>query len=70
MTRAFCTAGTNESMKAAVHAAALGLAGTCFAYNLAAFRYRRERHLAVNAVVYLLAVGWEAKKVCSHLGWP
>jgi hypothetical protein len=36
-------------------------------YNAAAWVNRRERHLAVNAVVYGLAVAWERRLVAHHV---
>jgi hypothetical protein len=36
-------------------------------YNIAAWHFRRERHLGTNAVVYTLAVAWEAKQTLRHL---
>jgi hypothetical protein len=36
-------------------------------YNIVAWCFRRERHLGTNAVVYTLAVGWEAKQTLHHL---
>ena len=37
-------------------------------YNAAAWINRRERHLAVNAVIYGLGVAWEQRLVAHHLG--
>ena len=37
------------------------------AYNIAAWCYRRETHLGVNAVVYTLATLWEVKQTTHHL---
>jgi hypothetical protein len=36
-------------------------------YNAAAWINRRERHLAVNAIVYCLAVAWEQRLVAQHI---
>jgi len=67
MTRAFCKSGENEAVKGAVHALGGVLAATMAAYNIAAWCYRREPHLGVNAVVYTLAVMWEVKQTVHHL---
>ena len=37
------------------------------AYNTAAWLKRRERHLAINAIVYTLATVWEHRHVVHHL---
>jgi hypothetical protein len=37
------------------------------AYNIAAWCYRRERHLGINAVVYSLAIMWEVKQTAHHI---
>lgn len=36
-------------------------------YNAAAWLSRRERHLAVNAVLYAVLVAWEQQHVAHHL---
>jgi len=74
MVRTFCTNGESEALKGAVHAAGGILAGLMAAYNIAAWCYRRERHLGVNAVVYTLAILWEIKQTAHHfvrldVGW-
>jgi len=66
MVQKFCTSGESEAMKGAVHALGGVLAATMAAYNIAAWCYRRERHLGVNAVVYSLAVLWEIKQTRHH----
>ena len=66
MVRAFCARGNHESDKGGVHGAIGALAALCAAYNLAACCYRRDRHLRVNAVIYVLAVAWEAKQTLHH----
>jgi hypothetical protein len=65
--RTFCTTGENEALKGSVHALGGILAATMAAYNIAAWCYRREAHLGVNAVVYTLAVLWELKQTVHHL---
>ena len=67
MVQKFCTSGESEALKGAVHALGGVLAATMAAYNIAAWCYRRERHLAVNAIVYSLAIIWEAKQTAHHL---
>ena len=67
MVRTFCKSGENEEVKGAVHAAGGLLAGLMAAYNIAAWCYRRERHLGINAVVYSLAFMWEVKQTAHHL---
>jgi hypothetical protein len=59
--------GACEPFKAVVHGASLGLCALMGLYNAAAWINRRERHLAVNAAVYLLAVAWERRLVAHHL---
>ena len=59
--------GSCERLKASTHALAMGVAAVCAAYNLTAWIVRRQRHLAINAVVYGAAVYWEAQHVQHHL---
>ena len=59
--------GTSESLKAGVHATALGLAVVMGLYNAAAWLRRREPHLAVNAVLYAALLAWEQMQVAHHL---
>ena len=59
--------GSCEPLKATVHGAALGLAALMGLYNAAAWLRRRERHLAVNTVLYSLAIAWEQRHVAHHL---
>ena len=66
MVRTFCKSGENEALKGAVHAAGGVLAGVMAAYNIAAWCYRRELHLGINAVVYSLAIMWEVKQTAHH----
>jgi hypothetical protein len=67
MVRTFCSSGENEALKGAVHALGGVLAATMAAYNIAAWWYRREPHLAVNGVVYTFATLWEIKQTTHHL---
>ena len=59
--------GNCEGLKTSVHAAVLGLAAVCGLYNAAAWLSRRQRHLGVNAVLYLALVAWEREHVLHHL---
>lgn len=59
--------GSCEPLKAVCHGASLGLCALMGLYNAAAWVNRRERHLAVNAMVYALAVAWEKRLVAHHL---
>jgi hypothetical protein len=59
--------GSCEPLKATVHGLALGLVVLMGAYNTAAWLRRRQRHLAVNAVIYLAAALWEQRHVMHHL---
>jgi len=59
--------GNREELKLGVHAGVLFLAALCGAYNTAAWLVRREPHLAVNAVLYLMLVGWEQQHISHHL---
>lgn len=67
MVQALCTSGNHEGLKCGVHGAAVALAAVMAAYNIAACRYRLDRHLRVNAVLYTLAVAWELKQTFHHL---
>lgn len=66
MVQTLCTSGNREALKCGVHAAALSLAALMAAYNIAACRYRPDRHLRVNAVLYTLATVWEVKQTLHH----
>lgn len=66
--RGFCASGNHEFAKGCFHAATLGLLGIMAAYNVAAWCYRRERHLAFNAVTYTLGAAWELRKTRRHWG--
>ena len=59
--------GRCEPLKAGVHTAVMLLAGVCAVYNTAAWLKRRQRHLAVNAVVYVCTFWWERSHVIHHL---
>jgi hypothetical protein len=59
--------GCCEPFKAAIHGAALGLTVLMGAYNAAAWLRRRQRHLAINAIIYLAAAAWEQRHVRDHI---
>lgn len=59
--------GRCEPLKAAVHGVLLATATVCAAYNAAAWLKRRQRHLAINAVIYSAAVLWESSHIVHHL---
>jgi hypothetical protein len=59
--------GRCEPMKAAVHCVLLVTVSVCAAYNAAAWLKRRQPHLAINAVIYGMAVWWERAHVMHHL---
>ena len=59
--------GNYEELKLGVHAAALGLAALCGVYNAAAWLLRRDRHLAVNTVIYAALIAIEHQHVTHHL---
>lgn len=59
--------GSCEPFKAVVHGASLGLFAIMGMYNAAAWINRRERHLALNTVIYALGVAWERRLVARHL---
>lgn len=59
--------GSCETLKAGVHATALGLFAVMALYNAAAWLCRRQRHLAVNAVLYGALTAWEQNHVAHHL---
>lgn len=59
--------GHCEPLKAGVHGVLLATVAVCAAYNTAAWLKRRQRHLAINAVVYGLLIWWEREHVLHHL---
>ena len=63
----FLHCGHCEPLKAGVHATALGLFVVMGVYNVAAWLSRRERHLAINAIVYGALTAWEQQHVAHHL---
>jgi len=67
MVQGFCASGRYEGIKGTVHGAAAVMAAVMAGYNIAAYCYRRDRHLGVNVIVYSLAVAWEVKQTLHHL---
>jgi len=61
-----CT-GRCEVLKASVHGVVLGTAAVCALYNIAAWSVRRQRHLAVNTVLYTALAIWEWIHVQHHV---
>lgn len=59
--------GRCEPLKAAVHGVMLATVTVCALYNAAAWLKRRQRHLAINAIIYGAAVWWERSHVMHHL---
>jgi hypothetical protein len=59
--------GRCEPLKAGVHGLLLATAALCAAYNAAAWLKRRQRHLAINAIIYGVATVWEHTHVQHHL---
>ena len=59
--------GNCEELKLGVHALALGVAALCGVYNAAAWLSRRERHLAVNTVMYAALIAFEQQHVAHHI---
>jgi hypothetical protein len=59
--------GNCEELKLGVHALALGVAALCGLYNAAAWMSRRERHLALNTVMYAALIAIEQQHVSHHI---
>jgi len=59
--------GECEPLKAAVHGAMFATVCLCAAYNTAAWLKRRQRHLAINAIIYISAAWWERGHILHHL---
>ena len=59
--------GNCEELKLGVHALALGVAALCGLYNAAAWLSRRERHLALNTVMYAALIAFEQQHVSHHI---
>src|SRR5262245_40353470 len=59
--------GRCEPLKAAVHGVLFATVCLCAAYNSAAWLKRRQRHLAINAIIYVSAAWWEHSHIVHHL---
>jgi hypothetical protein len=66
----FCKPGQAERIKGGVHAAACTIGGVMAVYNAVAWWHRRDRHLAVNAVLYTAGFAWEIYQTSRHFGRP
>ena len=64
----FVSRGHAEPVKGAVHGLAAVVCGLMFAYNTAAWLFRREPHLAMNALVYGSAILYEGVQTHRHVG--
>lgn len=62
-----CQPGHGERLKATIHAALGSLAALCTLYNATAWGRRRERHLAVNVILYAALTVFESAQVRRHL---
>ena len=58
--------GEYERVKASVHGTACALGVVMAGYNATAWLIRRERHLAVNTLVYAAAIWWEGRQTHHH----
>ena len=58
--------GSRETLKGAIHGVALCLSAVMWTYNAAAWLQRRERHLAVNTLVYTALILFEREHVRHH----
>jgi hypothetical protein len=65
--RSFVQPGSSERTKLAVHAVLGATSGACFLYNVAAWCWRREHHLALNVGLYGLITLIEVSQVGHHL---
>ena len=63
----FVSRGHAEPVKGAIHGVATVVCGLMFAYNTAAWLFRREPHLAVNALVYGTAILYEGVQTQRHV---
>ena len=59
--------GEHEYLKAGVHGLLLAVGAVCVTYNVTAWSWRREKHLAVNVALYGGLVGWEVYQIWRHL---
>ena len=63
----FVSRGQAEPVKGAFHGLAAVVCGLMFAYNTTAWLFRREPHLAVNALVYGTAILYEGVQTQKHV---
>ena len=63
----FVSRGHAEPVKGAFHGLAAVVCGLMFAYNTTAWLFRREPHLAVNALVYGSAILYEGVQTQKHV---
>ncbi len=63
----FCRSGEQEVVKGSVHAVTGLLALVMATYNATAWCYRRQPHLATNAILYGVVCGWEIKQTMHHV---
>ena len=63
----FVSQGHAEPVKGAFHGLAAVVCGLMFAYNTAAWLFRREPHLAMNALVYGTAILYEGVQTNRHV---
>jgi hypothetical protein len=64
--RAFVQQGESEPLKGACHATTAALLGIMTVYNVTAWLYRRDTHLAFNSIIYLAGLCLEGKKTYHH----
>ena len=63
----FVSQGHAEPVKGAFHGLATVVCGLMFAYNTTAWLFRREPHLAMNALVYGSAILYEGVQTHRHV---
>ena len=63
----FVSQGHAEPVKGAFHGLAAVVCGLMFAYNTTAWLFRREPHLAINALVYGGAILYEGVQTRRHV---
>ena len=63
----FVSEGHAEPVKGAFHGLAAVVCGLMFAYNTTAWLFRREPHLAMNALVYGTAILYEGVQTHRHV---
>ena len=63
----FVAQGHAEPVKGAFHGLAAVVCGLMFAYNTTAWLFRRQPHLAINALVYGSAILYEGVQTHRHI---